>query len=62
MKVTYILNNYTMGALFKTSPVHKVIRKERIDSKKTIVTYEINEREYDFLNLLFAKRGKIEDE
>lgn len=55
----YCINNYTLGAKLKSSPVHKIIKQERIDSKHTEVWFEgLTDNELQFVNKLFAKRGK----
>lgn len=41
MKITYIINNYTLGAYFKATPQQYLIRTERIDSRHTKVVYDV---------------------
>ena len=56
----WVINNYTLGAKLKSAPTHKIITQNRLDSKKTEVIFaSLTEREYDFINKLFAKQGKI---
>ena len=56
----WVINNYTLGAKLKSAPTHKIITQNRLDSKKTEVIFaSLTEREYDFINKLFAKHGKI---
>lgn len=50
MKVRYIVNNYQKGAKLKTCPTHKIIAMKNIDSKHTLVIFDVNEREMEFIN------------
>lgn len=40
MKHQVIVNNYTLGAKVRMTPTHKIVSKERIDSKHTIIIYK----------------------
>ena len=56
----WAINNYTLGAKLKSAPTHKIITQNRLDSKKTeIVFVSLTEREYEFINKLLGKQGKI---
>lgn len=56
----WILNNYMLGAKLKSAPTHKIIIQNRLDSKKTEVIFaSLTEREYEFINKLLGKQGKI---
>lgn len=59
MKVKYIINNYQKGSKLKTCPIHKIISTENINSKHTLVIFDINEREMEFINKVLAKKGEI---
>lgn len=62
MKVAYVVNNYTLGGKVKTTPVDKIIKKERIDQKHTLVVYDLSsEKEKQFCDKVLAKRGEIVD-
>ena len=60
MKVKYILNNYQIGAKLQSAPMHKLIRKERIDRSHTEVVFDISEGQKEFCDKLFAKAGRVE--
>ena len=56
----WVINNYTLGAKLKSAPTHKIITQNRLDSKKTEVVFaSLTEREYEFINKLLGKQGKI---
>ena len=56
----WVINNYTLGAKLKSAPTHKIITQNRLDSKKTEVIFaSLTEREYEFINKLLGKQGKI---
>ena len=55
-----VINNYTLGAKLKSAPTHKIITQNRLDSKKTEVIFaSLTEREYEFINKVLGKQGKI---
>lgn len=58
MKIKYVLNNYMIGAKLKSAPLEKLILKERIDNKKTLVVFELTESQRAFCDRLFAKAGQ----
>ena len=41
MKITYMINNYTLGAYFKATPQQYLVCTERIDSRHTRVIYDV---------------------
>ena len=56
MNVTYTINNYTVGAKLKTAPTHKLVKRERINSNHTVVTFEgLTANEKAFCDKLFGK-------
>ena len=57
MRVAYVLNNYTLGAKLKSAPTHKITERERLDKGHTKVVFDLTEREVEFCNRLFAKKG-----
>ena len=59
MRVQYTINNYQLGAKLKTYPIHKIISQTRIDSKHVVIIFEINQKEMELVNKVFAKIGKI---
>ena len=61
MKVKYILNNYQVGAKLQSAPTHKLIRRERIDSRRTEVVFDISEGQKEFCDKLFARMGRVEE-
>lgn len=62
MTVSYIVNNYTLGAKVRTSPAHKISNKDRIDRNHTKITYtDLTQKEKEFTDKLFAKKGKVEE-
>lgn len=59
MKVKFTVNNYTLGAKVKSTPIDKIISQERIDKVHTELVYEINDREKQFCEKVLAKKGEI---
>lgn len=59
MRVKFIVNNYSLGAKLKSTPIDKIISQERIDSKHTEVVYDISEREKAFCERVLAKKGVV---
>ena len=60
MKVEFIVNNYTLGAKVKSTPIDKIIFENRIDKSHTSIIYDnINERELSFIQKVLARKGKI---
>lgn len=54
-KVT--VNNYQLGAQVRTTPTHKIISKERTDSRHTVIIYaDINDRERQFIERVLSKK------
>lgn len=58
MKVKFIVNNYTLGAKVKSTPIDKIISQERIDKTHTELVYDINEIEKKFCEKVLAKKGE----
>lgn len=62
MRVEYTINNYQLGARFKSSPKHKVVINERIDKNHTRIVYEFEtEREKQFVDRLFSRSGIVKE-
>lgn len=62
MKYLIKVNNYVLGAKVKTSPLHKLVSKERIDSKHTELVYEnLTANEIQLCESLFARKLKVID-
>lgn len=59
MKVSFIVNNYTLGAKVKSTPTDKIISMERLSNTRTEIVYEINDREKQFCEKVLAKKGEI---
>lgn len=59
MRVMYTINNYQLGSRMRTTPVDKIVEKQRVDKTHTQVIYEINEREKQFIDKCYAKIGRI---
>lgn len=59
MKVKFIVNNYTLGAKVKSTPIDKIISQERIDKAHTELVYDINEIEKKFCEKVLAKKGVV---
>ena len=60
MKVKYIINNYVLGVKLKTTPVHKIVKQERIDKSHTEIIYDdISEREKQFIEKVLTYKGTI---
>lgn len=57
MNYKVVVNNYQLGGKVRTTPTHKIISQERIDSKHTVIVYaDINDRERQFIERVLAKR------
>lgn len=56
MQYAVIVNNYQLGAKVRTTPTHKIVSQERIDSKHTRIVYDVNEREKCFIEKVLARR------
>lgn len=59
MKVSFIVNNYTLGAKVKSTPTDKIVSMERLSNTRTEIVYEINDREKQFCEKVLAKRGEV---
>lgn len=59
MKVRYTINNYQLGSRMRMTPVDKIVEKKRVDKSHIQVTYEINEREKQFIDKCYAKIGSV---
>ena len=60
MKVQFTVNNYVLGAKVKTTPTHKIIEQNRIDTTHTVIVYdEISERELQFIEKVLSYKGKV---
>lgn len=57
MTYKIIVNNYQLGGKVRTTPTHKIVSQERIDSKHTVIIYDdINDRERQFIEKVLAKK------
>lgn len=59
MKVSFIVNNYTLGAKIKSTPTDKIISMERLSNTRTEIIYDINDREKQFCEKVLAKKGEV---
>lgn len=60
MKVKYTVNNYTLGAKVKTTPVDKIVSQNRIDKGHTEIVYELDsQREKEFCDKVLRYKGTI---
>lgn len=59
MKIKYVLNNYQYGAKLKSAPKDKIVDIQDKDRYHKIVVFDLNEREREFCNKLFAKKGEV---
>lgn len=59
MKVSFIVNNYTLGAKVKSTPTDKIVSMERLSNTRTEIIYDINEREKQFCEKVLAKKGEV---
>lgn len=59
MKVSFIVNNYTLGAKVKSTPTDKIVSMERLSNTRTEIVYEINDREKQFCEKVLAKKGEV---
>ena len=61
MKVIYIINNYTLGAYFKSTPQQYLKHIERIDSRHTRIIYDVpNSKVADTIDKMLGYRSKRE--
>lgn len=52
-----VVNNYQLGSKVRTTPTHKIVSQERLDSKHTVIVYgDINDRERQFIEKVLAKK------
>ena len=58
MKIRYQLNNYTVGAKLKSAPLDCLVSQDRISKSMTVVVFDLNDRQRQFCDKLFAKRGQ----
>lgn len=59
MKIEVTINNYQLGAKLKTTPTHKIISQNRIDSKHIVICYDdINRCEKELIEKVFSKKVK----
>lgn len=57
MTYKVIVNNYQLGGKVRTTPTHKIVSQERLDSKHTVIVYgDINDRERQFIEKVLAKK------
>lgn len=55
-----IVNNYMLGSKVKSTPVHKIVSRERIDSKHTRIVYsDVNQKEVESIERILSKRVSI---
>lgn len=59
MKVKFTVNNYTLGAKVKSTPIDKIVSMERLSNTRTEIVYEINDREKQFCEKVLAKKGEV---
>lgn len=61
MKITYMVNDYTLGAYFKSTPQQYLIHTERIDSRHTRIIYDVpNSKVADIIDKMLGYRSKRE--
>lgn len=52
-----VVNNYQLGSKVRTTPTHKIVFQERLDSRHTVIVYgDINDRERQFIEKVLAKK------
>lgn len=60
MKLEITVNNYQLGAIVKSTPIHKITSKTRIDRYHTVIAYsDITKSEYDLLCKLMGNPKKV---
>ena len=60
MKVTYIVNNYIVGAKLNTTPVDKLMKRTRLSAYHTELVYELDSmKEKEFCDKVLNKYGVI---
>lgn len=61
MKITYIINNYTLGAYFKSTPQQYLVHTERVDSRHIRIIYDVpNSKVADTIDKMLGYRSKRE--
>lgn len=59
MKHQIIINNYTLGARLRMTPIDKIVKQYRLDSRHTLVVYEdLTKSEIEFCERVFARKLK----
>ena len=60
MNIEVVVNNYTLGAKVKTTPTHKLVAQERLDSKHTKLMYsDVTQREIEFIEKVLSCKANI---
>lgn len=60
--IKFVVNNYQLGAKVKTTPTHKIIKQERIDTKHVEIYYGgLTDNEVTFVERVLAKKAQYID-
>ena len=60
MKISVIVNNYTLGAYVKCTPIDKIVKQDKFDKSHTEIVYDnINEREKQFIEKILHKKINV---
>lgn len=60
--IKFVVNNYQLGAKVKSTPTHKIIKQERIDSKHIEIYYGgLTDNEIAFVERVLAKKAQYID-
>ena len=63
MKISFVVNNFQLGAKVKMTPVDKIISQQRLDKGHTEIVYELDsKREQEFCEKVLARKGKVIEE
>lgn len=60
MQVKYTVNNYVLGAKVRTTPVDKILSRNRVDKYHTEIIYELDsQREKEFCDKILQYKGSV---
>ena len=60
MTLEITVNNYQLGTIVKSTPIHKITSKTRTDRYHTVITYSgITRSEYDLICKLMGNPKKV---
>ena len=58
MLTRFVVNNYTLGAKVKSTPIDKIVKQNKLDKMHTEIIYDLTEREISFCEKVLARKGE----